>query len=284
MGVITSGAGGTGFIGIQLAKLWGAAHIVTACSSEHMDFVRSLGADIVVDYHKQSLWEFLPNNSVDFVYDNYGEDGTADKASAPIRPGGKYLMMPHAECFLYATLGLPQAQRPPCTAKFPKDGVSYENFNTIAKFAKGSKEGLDEIRGMFDNGQLVAHVDKVFSRNEIREAYNYSKSGHIVGKIAVVPAPPRQPSDSNKCASALQCTTNRSVILPVDGSISSKFPCYEGTPANIHEACNLDVLRRPLPKVVKCGTCAESGYGKHLFPDPIFKKVDLWVAGAELIV
>merc|ERR1712224_297599 len=100
--------------------------------------------------------------------------------------------------------------------------------------------------------------------------------GHIVGKIAVVPASP-PPAESSKCAAALQCTTERSAIIPVAGTLSSRFPCYEGTPTDIHHACNFDLLRRPLPKVIKCGTCAEEGYGKHVGPDPIFSKVDLWV-------
>ena len=47
--VVTSGAGGTGFVGIQLAKAYGAAHVVTATSSDNIAFVKSLGADTVVD-------------------------------------------------------------------------------------------------------------------------------------------------------------------------------------------------------------------------------------------
>lgn len=278
--VITSGSGGTGFIGIQLAKLWGAAHIVTACSPQHMDFVRSLGADIVVDYHKHDLFDFLQNDSVDVVYDNYGKDGTADKASHAIRSGGKYLMMPHAECFIYATLGLPQAQKPPCTAQYPKEGVTYENFNTLPKFAAGQHEALNEVSGMFDDGKLVAHVDKIFTRDDIRGAYNYSKAGHIVGKIAVVPT---FRTDSNKCAVALECT-NRAAIVPIGEGIVSKFPCYEGSPEDLHDACNQDLLRRPLPKIVRCVTCAEIGYGKHLSKDPVFRKIDLWAKNAAVIV
>jgi NADPH:quinone reductase-like Zn-dependent oxidoreductase len=281
--VITSGSGGTGFIGIQMAKLWGAAHIVTACSPQHMDFVKSLGADIVVDYHKHDIFDFLQNDSVDFVYDNYGKDGTADKASHAIRAGGTYLMMPHAECFVYATLGLPQAQKPPCTARYPKDGVTYENFNTLPQFAKGGQAALDEVRGWFDAGKLIAHVDKTFTRNEIRAAYNYSSSGHIVGKIAVVPAPP---TDSDKCAMALECTgtSDRASIVPVGGGPVAKFPCYEGSPEDLYNACKWDILRRPLRKNVRCGTCAEVGYGKHISQDPVFKKVNLWAKNDDVIV
>ena len=47
--VITSGAGGTGYIGVQLAKTFFAGRIVTAASPEQIPWVKSLGADVVVD-------------------------------------------------------------------------------------------------------------------------------------------------------------------------------------------------------------------------------------------
>ena len=51
--VITSGSGGTGFVGIQLAKAYGAGKIITACSAANIPFVKSLGADVAVDYHQR---------------------------------------------------------------------------------------------------------------------------------------------------------------------------------------------------------------------------------------
>ena len=50
-------------------------------------------------------------------YDNYGAEGTADKAMRTIRAGGVYLMMPHGECFVKKTQG------PPCLSANPKDGT-----------------------------------------------------------------------------------------------------------------------------------------------------------------
>ena len=68
--VITSGSGGTGFIGIQLAKAFGAGTIATATSgNENIAFVKSLGADIVIDYKVENIFDALQNNSVDVVFD-----------------------------------------------------------------------------------------------------------------------------------------------------------------------------------------------------------------------
>ena len=87
--LITAGAGGTGSIGIQLAKAWGASHIATAASGDaSIQFVRSLGATYVTDYKKVDIFDSLPGDSVDVVYDNYGAEGTADKAMRVLRSGG----------------------------------------------------------------------------------------------------------------------------------------------------------------------------------------------------
>ena len=91
--VITSGQGGTGFIGIQLAKLLSATNVYTAASGAGIPFVESLGANLVVDFTKQNIFDSLPDDSVDIVYDNYGAPGTADKAMHAIRIGGVFLVM-----------------------------------------------------------------------------------------------------------------------------------------------------------------------------------------------
>ena len=51
-----------------------------AASSKHAELLKSLGADLVVDYHDSTLWAALKNNSIDVVYDNYGAAGLAGDA------------------------------------------------------------------------------------------------------------------------------------------------------------------------------------------------------------
>ena len=93
--VVTSGTGGTGFIGVQLAKAMGAARVVTAATgAANIAYCRSIGADVVVDYHKQNLFDVLAENSVDVVYDNFGAKGTADRAMPKVRAGGVIFVLP----------------------------------------------------------------------------------------------------------------------------------------------------------------------------------------------
>jgi len=69
--------------------------VVTATSgAASIALAKELGADVVVDYKIQDIFAALPNDSVDVVYDNFGEKGSADKAMPKIRAGGVYLVLP----------------------------------------------------------------------------------------------------------------------------------------------------------------------------------------------
>ena len=186
--VVTAGAGGTGMVGLQLAKAWGAKHIATATTGAAGEaFVRSLGATFVTDYKKEDIFDVLPENSVDIVYDNYGAEHTAEKAMRAIRPGGVYLMMPHGICYEL------KLQRPPCLAKDPKPGVTQLNFDTGPDFEGNMKEGLDRLARLVDGGSVAAPLDRTFAFDDIALAFNYSagpgeggvSAGHR-GKISVV--------------------------------------------------------------------------------------------------
>jgi NADPH:quinone reductase-like Zn-dependent oxidoreductase len=65
--VVTSGQGGTGHVAVPMAKALGATTVVSSASTANIDWVKSLGADVVVDYTKESIWSVLPDDSVDVV-------------------------------------------------------------------------------------------------------------------------------------------------------------------------------------------------------------------------
>eukprot|EP00756_Hemistasia_phaeocysticola_P014668 Hpha_TRINITY_DN15350_c3_g2::TRINITY_DN15350_c3_g2_i1::g.88831::m.88831 len=168
--VITSGSGGTGYIAIQLAKALGAGRVVTAASGAGIDMVKSLGADLVVDYKKQEIFDALPNNSVDIVFDNFGAKGTADKAMHAIRPGGVYLVL------FGGGLGK--------ISKNPKPGVEQITFRLVNM---SSHEPLDTLAGLFEEGKLKPHTQHIYGLDQIRQAFNASWNGGALGKLAVSP-------------------------------------------------------------------------------------------------
>jgi NADPH2:quinone reductase len=184
--VITEGTGGTGFIGIELAKAWGATNIVVATSGDAaIAFAKSLGATMVTDYKKGDIFSYLADDSVDVVYDNYGAEGTADKAMPKLRSPGVYLMMPHGECYEKKTQG------PPCLSANPKPGVRQTNFITGDDFEKNALQALDELKDLFTTGKLTAHIDKSFALEDAAAAFAYSAGpgeggvGNHIGKISI---------------------------------------------------------------------------------------------------
>lgn len=187
--VITAGSGGTGFMGIELARAWGATHIVTSASGDAAQaFVKSLGATLVTDYKKIDIFDALADDSVDIVYDNYGDEGTADKAMAKLRVGGMYLLLPHGQCYTS------KSQGPPCLSANPKAGVSQLNYDTAPDYAAHGLQGLDEMAALFDSGDLSAHIDKSFPLTDAAAAFAYSAGpgaggvGDHVGKISITMA------------------------------------------------------------------------------------------------
>lgn len=167
---ITSGSGGTGFMGIQLAKALGAGQIVTAASGAGIDMVKELGADVVIDYKKQEIFDALPNNSVDIVFDNYGAKGTADKAMHAIRPGGVYVIL------FGGGLGRP--------SKNPKPGVEQHEFWLVNM---SSQEPLDTLAELYTQGKWKPHTQHVYPLDQIKQVFNASLSGQTLGKIGVSP-------------------------------------------------------------------------------------------------
>eukprot|EP01065_Artemidia_motanka_P000737 TRINITY_DN10340_c0_g1_i1.p1 TRINITY_DN10340_c0_g1~~TRINITY_DN10340_c0_g1_i1.p1 ORF type:complete len:361 (+),score=133.81 TRINITY_DN10340_c0_g1_i1:64-1083(+) len=167
---ITSGSGGTGFMGIQLAKALGAARVVTAASGDGIQMVKELGADLVIDYKVQEIFDALPDNSVDIVYDNYGHPGTADKAMHAIRPGGVFLVL---EGGLNGTI-----------SKHPKPGVKQIPFGLADA---SNHEVFDTLTKLFNDGKIRPHTEAVYSFDEVPAAFTKSLSGTVLGKLSVVP-------------------------------------------------------------------------------------------------
>lgn len=167
--VVTAGQGGTGFIAVQVAKALGAARVATAASGAGLDLMKTLGVDIVVDYHKQDLFDVLGSDSVDIVFDNIGGAGTADKAMPCIRPGGTFMLL---------TGGGKGS-----LSKRPKEGVKQVESGIF----NPNGEALDALAGWFNSGLLHPHTFQSFGLSEVPAAFNRLLGHGIIGKLTIVP-------------------------------------------------------------------------------------------------
>jgi len=185
--LIHAGSGGVGSIAIQLAKHLGAT-VATTASSANADFVRELGADVVVDYRSQDFATEL--SGYDFVLDSLGGENL-EKSLRVLRPGGKVVGIngpPDPAFAKQARLnpmlrlviaGLSRSVR----SKARKLGVTYEFL-----FMRADGQQLREIAALVESGAIRPVVGATFAFAETPAALSALGTSSIRGKAVVTGA------------------------------------------------------------------------------------------------
>lgn len=157
--LIHAGAGGVGSVAIQLAKWRGATVIATASQPNH-DFMRDLGADVVIDYRTQRFEEIT--GLVDVVLDPIGGD-TQVRSLGVLRDGG----------ILVGLLGLTAAGRSPGAVR------------AVAILVRPDSTQLRRIAELVDDGSLQPIVTHLVPLARAPEAHIQSETGRTRGKIVL---------------------------------------------------------------------------------------------------
>jgi NADPH:quinone reductase-like Zn-dependent oxidoreductase len=158
--LIHGGAGGIGSFAIQLAKHLGA-HVATTAARPETDFVKSLGADEVIDYRTQDFSQILKD--YDAVFDTVGGE-TNTKSYQVLKPGGTLVSM----------------VMPADEELVKQRGITY-----VQQSSQATAERLNEVGKLVDSGALKVNVDKIFPLDQAAEALEYLKSGHPKGKVVI---------------------------------------------------------------------------------------------------
>ncbi|KZS71089.1 NADPH:quinone oxidoreductase [Mycobacterium kansasii] len=182
--LIQAGSGGVGTIAIQLAKHLGAT-VATTTSTANVDWVKGLGADIVIDYKKDDFESVL--HDYDVVFDTQGGQ-TLEKSLLVLKPGGKVISVagppePDFAKEFGANWFLIQAMRAlsfRIRRKAKRRGVTYSFL-----FMKASGDQLRELASLIDSGAIRPIVDRVFPFQSTMEALAYVETGRAKGKVVV---------------------------------------------------------------------------------------------------
>lgn len=182
--LIHAGAGGLGSTVIQLAKHLGA-HVATTAAGADADRVRSLGADIVVDYTKGDFAQQL--SGYDLVLDSLGGKNL-EKSLTVLKPGGLAIGVagpPDAgfakQLGLPGFMGLPMNFLSRKVRKAAKrQGVRYSFF-----FMQANGKQLRELAALYDAGHLRPVIDRTFPFDQTLEALAYVEQGKANGKIVI---------------------------------------------------------------------------------------------------
>lgn len=156
---IQAGAGGVGAFAIQLAKAAGA-YVVTSCSTRNVDFVKSLGADEVIDYTQQNVADL---EDMDVVFDTLGGDALAQSWGV-LKAGGRLVS-------IVAT---------------PDEAIAKQHdVSAHFVFVQPSAEQLNAIAALIDDNKLSVVIDTIYALEQIKEAHALSETGRARGKIVL---------------------------------------------------------------------------------------------------
>src|SRR5438309_11629131 len=132
--LIQGGAGGVAGFAIQLAKHIGA-RVITTTSAANMDYVRSLGADEVIDYNADDFTKRVSN--CDAVFDTVGGD-VAQRSFAVLKPGGR-------AAFIASGPTAPKPDRSDVTALRPSVGRDRPHLERILELVANGAVRPPEI-------------------------------------------------------------------------------------------------------------------------------------------
>ncbi len=158
--LIQGAAGGVGLFAVQFAR-WKGAHVIGTTSTAHLDFVRSLGAETVVDYTSTSVEKVV--EEVDLAFDAVGASTLASSLHA-VKRGGT----------LVGIAGLPAEEH-----------AKEHDVRLVSFSARVSRELLGTFVRLINEGQVNVAVGTTFSLQDAQQAHELSQTGHGQGRIVL---------------------------------------------------------------------------------------------------
>jgi NADPH:quinone reductase-like Zn-dependent oxidoreductase len=181
---IQAGSGGVGTIAIQLAKQLGAT-VATTTSADNFDLVKSLGADIAIDYKTQDFKTILKD--YDLVLNS--QDGkTLEKSLKILKPGGKVISIsgpPDATFAKDIRLSWLMKTAIFFLSRKVKQQAKKLNVDYSFLFMQANGKQLSQMGSLIEAGVIRPIIDKVFPFEQINEAMAYVTSGRAKGKVVI---------------------------------------------------------------------------------------------------
>jgi alcohol dehydrogenase len=160
--LIHGGAGGIGSIAIQIAKNLGA-YVATTVSTNDKQFVKGMGADIVIDYKNQTFEDLL--HDYDAVFDTVGGE-TYRRSFKVLKKGGIIVSM----------LEQPDSEL-----------INQYGVRAVFRFAQANRDRLTRLAQWIDeNNNIRINVERTFSLEQAGDALDYQKDVHPRGKVVLV--------------------------------------------------------------------------------------------------
>jgi len=167
--LINGAGGGAGTFAVQLAKFYGA-EVTGVDNTGKLDFLRSLGADHVIDYTQE---DFTKNgNQYDLILDLVAHRSVFAYQRA-LRPNGRYFMVGGSVATIFQILLLgPWMRR-----------TTGKNIRLLA--VQPNPKDMVYITELYETGKVVPVIDRRYPLREVPQALRYLGEGHARGKLVI---------------------------------------------------------------------------------------------------
>lgn len=174
--VLVNGASGTvGSSAVQFAKHLGAT-VVGVCSTDHLELVRSLGADHVIDYTHEDFTDV--RDRYDVIFDAVGKR-TFRECRPALTPDGIYLStVPSLPVLL-------RARHARSTETGRRAGILFTGLHKLSE----KSADLTLMGELVESGAIVPVIDRVLPFGEIADAHRRVDGGHKAGNVVVAMTP-----------------------------------------------------------------------------------------------
>lgn len=172
--LINGAAGGVGTFAVQIAKSLGA-NVTGVCSTKNIEFVRSLGADRIIDYTREDFTH--DSGRYDLLLDNVGNRALWAMKHV-LNPNGRCVMTGAPREFWRALLRvLKGLVWPPFLRqkfKFLIANINREDLTTFAELVKA--------------GKVIPMIDRQYPLTQAADAIAYVEQGHAPAKVLITPS------------------------------------------------------------------------------------------------
>jgi NADPH:quinone reductase-like Zn-dependent oxidoreductase len=158
-----SAAGGVGHFAIQMAKILGV-HATGITSTKNVEFVKSLGADEVIDY---TVTPFENARDFDFALDTLSGEMLL-KMAQTVREGGILFTLPSGADLTAA-----------------KELTSKRHITLGFRLVESNGDDMKQIANWLASGELIPEVSEIFEFTDLPKAHQSIESGHTKGKIVI---------------------------------------------------------------------------------------------------
>ncbi|PNY11758.1 quinone-oxidoreductase chloroplastic-like [Trifolium pratense] len=168
--LVTAASGGVGVFAVQLAKL-GNNHVTVTCGARNIDFVKSLGADEVLDYKTPEgvalkspsgrKYDVVVNCTTGIPWSTFDTNLTEKGVVVDLTPGPSSLLT------------------------FALKKVTFSKKRLVPFFVNVKREGLEHLTQLVKEGKLKSIIDSKFPLSKAEDAWAKSIDGHATGKIVV---------------------------------------------------------------------------------------------------